>query len=285
MIDIKFFIFFLMLQYSSLQGRAMEAANHLKNSAMDAGDHFKNGASSKSLTSRGNFFIVAALILLALVMAVPVHAQISIIPETAKPPKKNNQIPYYEFLLGFESNLNERGFTKQITLWDLVPLTGKNSQTAYLDGGDYAKAVRCLIGIWVNYQDKLVMFRTNGNVLEDGTVVPFEQITEARVKVDAYEETKAQAMTNNPLVRGNNASAKTVTQEIIKSAEVTVVTKGPNGVQNYRIHVSNTDASMNPFLGASAQAHDSRNDKAVPFVQNIADEIDFIVELKNKTDE
>ena len=44
-----------MLQFSSLVGRAMEAANHSKNSAVEAENHVKHGASSKSLMSRRKF--------------------------------------------------------------------------------------------------------------------------------------------------------------------------------------------------------------------------------------
>ena len=54
-----------MLQFSSLVGRAMEAANHSKNSAMEAENHVQHGASSKSLMSRGNFFRKIGLVLLA----------------------------------------------------------------------------------------------------------------------------------------------------------------------------------------------------------------------------
>ena len=263
--------FFTKTKAAANTSRAMECRNHLK-----------NAVSPKNHRSRGNILIVSALMLLAMVMAtpMPVHAQISIIPENAKPPKKNNQIPYYEFLLNFESNLNEHGFTKQVTLWDLVPPIGNRSQAAYFKGGDYAQVVRHLVGIWVNYQDKLVMFRTNGNALAKGQVVSFDQITEARVKVDSYEETKTQAQANNRVIglSSASASAKTVSQEIIKGAEVTVVTKGTNGVVNYRIYVNNSDESLSFYLiGTSAQAHDSKNDKAVPFVQNIADEINFII--------
>jgi len=249
-----------------------------RSSKMECRDH-SNAANPKSLMSRGNVIVVAGFMLFAMVMAAPALAQISIVPENAKPPKKNNQIPYYEYLLNFESNLKERGFTKQIALWNLVPPTGNRSQAAYINGGDYAQVVRHLVGIWVNYQDKLVMFRTDGNVLADGQVVTFDQITETRVKVDSYEETKAQAQANTrtSIWGGANANSKTVTQEIVKSAEVTVVTKGPNGVQSYRIFVSNYDAGANPLFGTSAQAHDSKNDKAVPFIQSIVDEIDFIL--------
>ena len=252
---------------------------------MECRGHLKNAASPKSQTIRKNFLVVAVLMLLAIVMAGSVRAQI-IVPENANPPKKKNQIPYYEYLLDFQNDLEQRGFTKQITLWDLVPPIGPRSQAAYLNGGDYAQIVRHLVGIWINYQDELVMFRTNGNVLDEGKVVPFDQITEARVKVDAYEETNAQGKANTSF--GSNrtsgrTSAKTVTQEIVKSAEVTVVTKSAKGVQNYRIFISNFDASMNPMIGALAKAHDSKNDKAVPFVQNIADEIDFIINEYKKS--
>ena len=53
-----------MLQFSSLVGRAMEAANHSKNSAMEAENHVQHGRSSKSHTSRRNilsYFIVVVL--------------------------------------------------------------------------------------------------------------------------------------------------------------------------------------------------------------------------------
>ena len=55
-----------MLQFSSLIGRVMEAANHSKNSAMEAENHVKHGASS-SLTSRGNFLRMTCFALLSAV--------------------------------------------------------------------------------------------------------------------------------------------------------------------------------------------------------------------------
>ena len=45
---------------------AMEAVNHLKNSAMEAENHVKHGASSKSHTSRRNFFGLVCCLLLVL---------------------------------------------------------------------------------------------------------------------------------------------------------------------------------------------------------------------------
>ena len=44
------------MQYNSILDGAMEVANHLKNSTMEAENQVKHGASSKSLTSRVNFF-------------------------------------------------------------------------------------------------------------------------------------------------------------------------------------------------------------------------------------
>jgi len=200
-----------------------------------------------------------------MVMITPMCAQTSIVPENAKPPKKKNQIPYYEFLLEFENNLREHGFAKQITLWNLIPPTGPKSQAAYLNGGDYAQVVRHLVGIWVNYQDKLVMIRMHGNILTEGQVVPFDQIAEVRVKIDSREETKTQGRAR-PFPPGppgfrskTNTGEKTVSQEIVTGAEVTIVTKSANGVQNYRIYISGTSP------------------QAVPLIQDIADEIDFIV--------
>ena len=254
-------------------------------SAMERRDHFKNPANPKSHMSRGNFFVAIALMFLAILMAAPAYAQFTIVPDGSLPPKKGNQIPHYEFLLEFENNLKERGFTKQVVLWDLFPPTGSRSRAGYIKAGDYAQVTRSLVGIWVNYQDKLVVFRTTGTVLVEEQAVSFDQIVEARVKIDAYEETKAQGKTNARvgIISGSaNSSSKVVSQEIVKSAEITIVTKGPNGIQNYRIHVSNSDSGMNPFLGSSAQAHNSKNDRAVPFVQNIADEINFIIDEYNK---
>ena len=53
-----------MLQFSSLVGRAMEAANHSKNSAVEADTISKHGTVSKNHTSRRNFFKKAILALL-----------------------------------------------------------------------------------------------------------------------------------------------------------------------------------------------------------------------------
>ena len=245
-------------------------------SAMERRDHFKNPASPKSHMSRRNFFIAVALMFLATIMVAPAYAQFIIVPEGAAPPRKANQIPHYEFLLEFESNLKERGFTKQVALWDLFLPTGLRSRESYIKAGDYAQVTRTLVGIWVNYQDKLVVFRTEGSVLSGNQSVSFDQIVEARVKVDAYQETTVQK-SNNPSVMGNNASVKTITQEIVKSAEITIVTRSPNGIQNYRIHVSDS-YGMSPFLGV----HNSKNDWAVSFVQNIADEINFIIDENKK---
>ena len=44
-----------MLQFSSLEGREMEAANHSKNSAMETENHVKHGTIPKSLISKVNF--------------------------------------------------------------------------------------------------------------------------------------------------------------------------------------------------------------------------------------
>ena len=60
-----------MLQFSSLVGRVMEAANHSKNSAMEAENHVKHGASSKSHTSRRNFIGTLCCLLLALCVGFP----------------------------------------------------------------------------------------------------------------------------------------------------------------------------------------------------------------------
>ena len=225
----------------------------------------------KRLMSRGNFLRVAAMMFLVMAIAAPVYPQISIVPENAIPPNKRNQKPYYEYLLNFEKNLKECGFTKQITLWDLVPPVGYGSQATYFKKRDYAQVVRQLVGIWVNYQDKLVMFRTNGDYLVEGQVVKFSQITDVRYKIDSYEETTAHVSTdkNSHGLTGVSSRSAAVTQEVVKGAEVTVVTKSANGIENYRIYVSNYIASMNLY--------DSRFDKTVPLIQHIVDEIEFIM--------
>ena len=60
-----------MLKFSSLVGRAMEAANHSKNSAMEAENHVKHGTNSKSHTSRRNFCGTLCCLLLALCVGFP----------------------------------------------------------------------------------------------------------------------------------------------------------------------------------------------------------------------
>ena len=235
------------------------------NSVMEARNHFKNGAGLKSHTGRRNILIFAALMLLGMMMFAPVHAQISIVPENAKPPKKNNQKPYYQFILRFESNLKDHGYTKQNTLWDLV---SPNMQEAYLNRMDYAQVVKHLIGIWVNFKDELVMFRTNGDIMAELQVVPFDQIAEVRIKIDAYEETKTRGGGTSVLsgaIGIGSANTRTVSQEKVKGAEVTVVTKSANGVKNYRINISGRNSVQ-----------------AIRLVEDIADEIGFILNRENR---
>ena len=209
------------------------------NKVMDDATISKNGESPKSHKSRRCFFTVATLMFLAMSS---VYAQISIVPEKMKPPKSNSQRTYYNYLLNFERNLKQSGYTKQITLWDFLPSKGRiGSQAAYIGDRNYAKLATCFIGIWVNFKDELVMFRTNGDIMAEGQVVPFDQIVEVRIKIDAYEETKTRGGGTSVLsgaVGIGSANTRTVSQEKVNGAEVIVVTKGANGVQNYRINVS-----------------------------------------------
>ena len=67
-----------MLQFRSLVGRTMGAANHSKNSAMEAANHVKHGTSSKSLMIRGKFSTIKKglmLLVFAALVATDAFAQ------------------------------------------------------------------------------------------------------------------------------------------------------------------------------------------------------------------
>ena len=149
-------------------------------------------------------------------------------------------------------------------MWDYLPKKGHiGSQAAYIGDRSYSNLAKCFVGIWVNYQDELVMFRTDGDAMTTERAVPFDQITEVRVKINKREEVITRGG-RSPVVSGalgiTSANTKSYSQETVKGAEVIVVTKGVNGVQNYRINVSGRHSVQ-----------------AVSLVEDIVDEMEFII--------
>ena len=250
-----------MYQLSSLN-RVMAAANHLKNSAMEADTISKNGRSSKSQMSRGRIFIWGVvLFFLSVITAAPIHAQYSILSETATPPLEKHKVAY-EYILNLET-LKEQGYEKQIILWDFLPNTNggkmkKYSKTAFLNDGNYAYIVgNYCHGMWVNYEAKVVLFLLSGKgygELEEP--IPFDKFIEVRSKDDSFMQSsgKRTGFYTQYWVKTN-----TVSKEVVKGVEVSVVTKGTNGVKTYKMYFSNSSAD------------------AVSCAQSIVDELNYII--------
>ena len=210
------------------KSNSIAAAVANRSGAMEADTISKHGRSSKSQMSRILapmllFFICSVLIVKGQIIE-KVEIECTSISPITDPNFDYKRLKEYTNLQNFERTLGEHGcFEKRLTSFDFLPES--TQRKLKLGKGDwhssYQDIPRLSVGIWFNYKDKLILFRTDRKNY-NAIIIPFEKIR------------KVEILNNNYTVFRETLLGNLSGDQRIKSLHIRIVTGDINrGTQSY----------------------------------------------------
>ena len=130
----------------------------------------------------------------------------------------------------FENKMINRGFTKRIIVYDFFSNTVKSSVDKGIGGG-YKHW--WTVGIWLNYQKRLLALRTDRNTWDE-IDIPFDKIQRVEIMEDGYTTTTGGGLGVGPVIIGGAKS-----NEIKKGLQIRIVTGDANGTKAYFLTLFN----------------------------------------------
>ena len=176
-----------------------------------------------------------------------------------------------ESLQSFENRINNWGFTKRIVAYDFIVEGTSTKETKEMVVSNYGLKNSFTVGIWLNYQKKLIALRLDRNARAE-IEIPFNKIQKVEIIENGYSKTTGGAIAVGPIIVG---SAKS--KEISQGLQIRIVIGDLNsGTHTYFVKLIDPIFRLGFFINKVNKSNPYYKD-VMECANRIIDEVEYIM--------